>query len=59
VKLSIFTESGELIRSFESRPSFGSNEIVLDLDMIGHSGHYLLRVEAGDVVEIKNVIVVK
>jgi hypothetical protein len=59
VNLSIFTESGELIRSFESRPSFGSNEIVLDLDMIGHSGHYLLRIEAGDVVEIKNVIVVK
>jgi hypothetical protein len=58
-KLSIFTETGELVKSFEFRPSFGSNEIVLDLGVIGHSGHYLLRVEAGEVTEIKNIIVVK
>ena len=59
VKLSIFTETGELLKTFESRPSFGSNEIVLDLGMIDHNGHYLLRIEAGDVTEIKNIIVVK
>jgi PKD repeat protein len=59
VKMSLFTGTGELIRTFESRPPFGSNDVVLDLGMIERSGYYLLRVEAGDVVEFKNIIVVK
>ena len=60
VKLTLISETGELIRFFESRPAVhGSGEIVLDLETVENSGNYLLKIEVEDVIVFRQVVLIR
>jgi len=59
-RISLYSDSGDLLKTFETRPAIdGSAEIVIGLDIVEHSGSYLLKVEVGDVIMTRQVVLIK